>query len=92
VLQPAVHPAQADPACQGLVEEEVTGTVAAEVMPIEKESQELMLNFPKTPITTIVHEQQERKIGLMFAGEPAIFSGVYGARLATNEPWGVFGQ
>jgi hypothetical protein len=71
---------------------EVSGAVAAEIVPIEKESQELLLDFPESPITTIVHGQQERKIGLTFAGEPMILDSVYGARLATNQPWGVFGQ
>jgi hypothetical protein len=80
------------PSCSGVAAGEVTGAVAAEIIPIEKETQEGLVNFPKEPITTIVHLQQERKIGLSFAGEPAIFTSAYGARLQTNEPWGVFGQ
>ena len=74
-----------------VTEAKVEGSVAAEIVPIEKESQELLFFFPEVPIESVVHEQQERKVGLSFAGEPAIFSGAYGARLATNEPWGVFG-
>jgi hypothetical protein len=70
----------------------VEGSVAAEVLPIEKESQELLFVFPEEPIETIVHEQQERKIGLIFGGEPAVLFTVFGARLATNETWGVFAQ
>jgi hypothetical protein len=70
----------------------VEGSLAAEIIPVEKESQEGLLDFPPTPITKIEHEQQVRTIGLKFAGEPAVFSDVYGARLATNERWGVFGQ
>jgi hypothetical protein len=75
-----------------LTEAPVTGAVAGELIPIEKEGQEGLLNFPETPITTIEHEQQKRTIGLKFDFEPAIFSGAFGARLATNEQWGVFGQ
>jgi hypothetical protein len=70
----------------------VTGAVAAEVIPIEREGQEGQLVFPETPITTIVHEGQERKIELEFAGISAVFSAAYGARLVDNQPWGVFGQ
>lgn len=70
----------------------VEGAVAGEIVPIEKESQELLLDFPEKPIEEIVHQQQTRKIGLVFAGEPAVFDGAYGARLATNQLWGVFGQ
>jgi hypothetical protein len=79
------------PGC--IVEEpEVTGSVAGELVPIEKEGQEGLLNFPEAFIKEVVHEQQPQTIGLSFAGEPAIFSGSFGARLATNEQWGVFGQ
>jgi hypothetical protein len=70
----------------------VAGAAAAEIIPIEKENQEGLLNFPIKPITKIEHEQQVRTIGLKFANEPAVFSGAYGARLQTNEKWGVFGQ
>jgi hypothetical protein len=70
----------------------VEGAVAAEIVPIEKESQEGLLNFPEEPIEEIEHEQQKRKIGLKFNNEVAIFNAIYGARLATNERWGVFGQ
>jgi hypothetical protein len=73
-------------------EASVAGAVAGELIPIEKEGQEGLLNFPETPITTIEHEHQRRTIGLKFALEPAVFSGAYGARLETNELWGVFGQ
>ncbi len=72
-------------------EAKLEGSMAAEILPIEKESQELLFFFPGEPIGSVVHEQQERKIGLKFAEEPAVLSGAYGARLATNEPWGVFG-
>ncbi len=74
-----------------VTEAPVVGSVAAEILPIEKESQELLFFFPAEPIGSVVHEQQEKKIALKFAEEPATFSGAYGARLATNEPWGVFG-
>jgi hypothetical protein len=68
------------------------GSIAAEILPIEKENQENLLNFPEQPITEVVHEQQAKRIGLRFAGEPMVFAGAYGARLVTNERWGVFGQ
>jgi hypothetical protein len=80
------------PACLGVNEAAVTGSVAAEIVPVEKEVQEAILDFPPSPITSVVYLQQEQKIGLTFAGEPAIFDTVYGARLQTNEPFGVFGQ
>jgi len=76
--------------CEGLLAAEVTGSVAAEIIPIENEVQEGLLNFPEPAITTIIHEQVPKEIGLSFAGEPATFKAVYGARLQTNEPWGVF--
>jgi hypothetical protein len=69
----------------------VTGSVAAEIVPIERESQELLFAFPVEPITHIVHEQQERKVGLTFIVS-AVFSGAFGVRLVDNQPWGVFGQ
>jgi hypothetical protein len=78
---------------KGVVHEiAITGSVAAEVIPIEQEGQEGQLVFPEEPITKIVHEGQVREIGLKFAGEPTVFSGVYGARLVDNQLWGVFGQ
>jgi len=70
----------------------VEGAVAGEIIPVEKEVQEGLLYAPEVPITEIEHEHQRRTIGLKFAEEPSVFSGAYGARLATNEQWGVFGQ
>jgi hypothetical protein len=75
-----------------LTEDEVIGSVAAEIVPIEKEAQELLLNFPEEPITSVIREQQERSVILLQGSEQVMYSGAYGARLATNEPWGVFGQ
>jgi hypothetical protein len=76
-----------------ITEAAVEGAVAAEAIPIERESQELLFFIPeREPIENIVHEQQARKIGLEFDGEPAKFGETYGARLATNELWGAFGQ
>ena len=72
--------------------EKITGSTAAEIVPVEKESQEGLLNFPEKPITTVVHELEEKKIGLAAAEAAAVLSVAYGARLATNEQWGVFGQ
>jgi hypothetical protein len=75
-----------------VTEASVAGAVAGELIPIEKEGQEGLLNFPETAITTIEHEHQRRIIGLKLDLEPFVFSDAYGARLATNELWGVFGQ
>jgi hypothetical protein len=68
----------------------VTGKVAAETIPVEKEAQEGILNFPSAAVTTVKHEGTEKSVGLSFGGAPARFIGVYGARLATNEVYGVF--
>jgi hypothetical protein len=72
----------------------VTGTVAAEVSPIESEAQEGLLNFPATVIKHVTVEQQTKtNVGLTLGGMfAATFNAVFGARLETNEPWGVFGQ
>jgi hypothetical protein len=75
-----------------VAEAPIEGAMAGELIPIEKEDQEGLFVFPETPITTIEHEHQRRTIGLKVALEPVVFSGAYGARLATNELWGVFGQ
>ncbi len=70
----------------------VEGRVAAELVPKEAESQEGLVYFPSPPISTVFIGQEETKIGLkLFGGEFAI-SGAFGARLATNERFGVFGQ
>ena len=70
----------------------ITGSMVAEIVPIEKEAQEVLLNGPITPITSVVHEQQTKAIGLAFDGLSTVISGAAGARLATNELGGVFGQ
>jgi hypothetical protein len=71
----------------------VSGTIAAEVSPIEEEGQEGLLLFPTTAIKHVVLEQQEKNnVGLTFAGVATTFSAGYGARLDTGEKWGVFGQ
>jgi hypothetical protein len=71
----------------------VSGTIAAEVSPIETEGQEGLLIFPPTAIKHVVLEQQEKNnVGLTWAGVGTGFSAVYGARLSTGEKWGVFGQ
>ncbi|HEY7829830.1 MAG TPA: hypothetical protein VIC06_04620 [Solirubrobacteraceae bacterium] len=68
----------------------VSGSVAGEVIPVESETQEGLVTFPQTPITKVKYEEQEQKLGLNVVGFTSTFSGAYGARLATNEPFGVF--
>jgi hypothetical protein len=70
----------------------IKGTIAAEISPIETESQEGLLNFPEPAIKHIVLEQQERtNVGLTFGTVAGVFKAVYGARLEIGAPWGVFG-
>lgn len=73
-----------------LGERGVIGSIAAELTPVGKESQEGLVAFPSSAITTVLYEGQERKLKLEVGGFPSTFSAVYGARLATNEPFGVF--
>jgi hypothetical protein len=73
----------------------VSGTVAAEVVPIEKEVQEGLLNFPEKPITEVelgLTQGQKTKVGLTFANEPAVLAAAFGSRLDNGESAGVFGQ
>jgi hypothetical protein len=70
----------------------VTGSVAAEVLPAEVEGQEGLLNFPAEPIKTVFLEQQAKTIGLMLGTKEAKFGAGFGARLETNETYGVFGS
>ncbi len=76
-----------------ILEGTVGGSVAAEIVPVGSESQEILMSFPVLPIATVVHEQQTEPIELHNGGKGQVkLSGAYGARLATNEQWGVFGQ
>lgn len=68
----------------------IDGSVAAEVMPTEKEGQEALLSFPAKPITEVLLEQQVAEPSL--DGGAVTLGAFFGARLATGEPWGVFGQ
>jgi hypothetical protein len=70
----------------------VTGKVAAEIVPKEKEQQEGALIFPETAISSVVHEGQEVTPGLFLGLKEAKFSSYFGARLETNERFGVFGS
>jgi hypothetical protein len=71
----------------------VKGSIAAEILPIESETQEGLLNFPEIPITEVELSQgQKTKIGLTFGNEPAVFAAAYGSRLDNGERLGVFGQ
>jgi hypothetical protein len=67
------------------------GSIAAEVLPAEAESQEILLNFPEKPITELLLEYKSVKPTLSLGGEPAVFSGAYGARLETGEAFGAIG-
>lgn len=75
--------------CLTLASAPVSGSAAAEIIPVEKEGQEGLMNFPEEPITSVLHEGEVKKVGLKVL-EAATFSGAFGARLETNEPWGVF--
>jgi hypothetical protein len=74
----------------------VKGSVAAEIVPKEAEVQEMLLNFPETPINTVFveneqkNQQEELSIGLFLGVEEAKFKAAYGSRLETEEPFGVF--
>ena len=73
----------------------VKGSIAAEVVPIEREVQEGLLNFPLKPITEVelgLTQGQKTKAGLTFANEPAVFAAAFGSRLDNGEQGGVFGQ
>lgn len=68
----------------------VKGSVAAELIPGGKESQEGLLNFPVKAITEVKHEGTVVKPLMQFAGVTSVFSGALGARLQTGEAFGVF--
>jgi hypothetical protein len=77
--------------CAVVGEFPIKGTVAAEVVPKESESQEGLLNFPETPIEKVFLENKEKLVKLALGGEPAKFTGGFAAKLATGERFGVFG-
>jgi hypothetical protein len=73
----------------------IKGNIAAELVPIEREVQEGLANFPAKPITEVelgLTQGQKTKIGLTFANVPATFVAAYGSRLDNGESAGVFGQ
>ncbi len=67
------------------------GSVAAEIIPKEAETQEGLLNFPATPIEKVFLENKEKPVKLTLGGEPAKLTAAFSAKLATGEPFGVFG-
>lgn len=71
---------------------ELKGTVAAEIIPKEIESQNSLVNFPETQVTPVFLEGAEKKVGLFFGTKAAKLAVAYGAKLATSEKWGVFGS
>jgi hypothetical protein len=71
----------------------ISGSLAAEVGPIEREAQEGLANFPAESITAVELEPgQKTAVGLTLAKEPATFTAAYGSRLDNGESAGVFGQ
>jgi hypothetical protein len=70
---------------------EVKGSVAAEIIPAGVENQEGLMVFPSTPIKKVKHEGTEiTLVALTLGAKEATFAGVYGARLASGEKFGVF--
>ncbi len=69
----------------------VDGSVAAEFLPAEVENQEGLFNFPLIPINEVFLEQQTKKPELKIGIKKAEIIAAFGARLATNERFGVFG-
>ena len=67
------------------------GSVAAEIIPKEAETQEALLNFPATPIEKVFLENKEKLVKLALGAEPAKLTAAFSAKLATGEPFGVFG-
>ncbi len=78
--------------CPVAGEYQVRGTVAAEVLPKESESQEILIAFPETPISVVSDGIQERRVGLSLGPVEFKVAGFYGARLDNGEKFGVFGQ
>lgn len=71
----------------------VTGNVAAEVIPARVEGQEGMIAFPSPIISEVNHEGVIKKLQLSTILLHAVFTGVYGARLANfPEKFGAFDQ
>jgi hypothetical protein len=70
----------------------VKGSVAAEVVPKETETQEGLVNFPETAITPVFLEGAEKAAGLKLGEKVAKFKAAYKAKLATGETFGVFGS
>jgi hypothetical protein len=67
----------------------LTGSVAAEIIPSAAELTELLFAFPITPITTVKREGTATAVGLLFSTRAAKFAAAYGARLETGEVFGV---
>jgi len=68
----------------------VVGSVAAEILPVESESQNGLLVFPPTPIPKVFLEQQEKTVGLTLGPKAAVFSATFGVKATTQ--FGVYGQ
>lgn len=70
----------------------VTGSVAAAILPAEAEGQEGLLTAPELSITSVFHEQAQEGITLSFPKPSFSMRFTFGARLASGEGFGVFGQ
>ncbi len=77
--------------CGAEVKFTLKGSAAAEVQPAEVESQELLLNFPQFAIKEVFHEGQLKRTELKVGAEKAEYIAAFGAKLATGEPFGVWG-
>lgn len=69
---------------------EMTGGTVAEIIPTGIEGQEGLVVMPSVPIEKIKHEGVEKIVKFSISGLSAKISGAGGARLATNERFGVF--
>jgi hypothetical protein len=68
---------------------EVKGSVVADIVPSEVESQEGTLHFPEPRITEVKHEGQIVEPKLLLGTKEATFTGQYGTRLQSGENFGV---
>jgi hypothetical protein len=71
----------------------VTGSIAAELIPVGVEGQEGLVVYPATAITEVNHEGVAKKVKFETVGVTDSFVAAYGARLATfPEKFGIFEQ
>jgi hypothetical protein len=68
----------------------VTGSMAAEILPIETETKEMLLNFPSEPITKVTEEQQEITVGAFAKGK--VVKAQMGLIQTSSSAFGVYGE